>query len=331
MPTTGFSPETAASISCLCKLETEATLNFAFLTNNPNLKGFVKSQACMPAFKKRFAQTFTLETEDTGYPIQNLAALRNRAYAFAWQNGFDGLFFVDSDVLVKPDCLTLLLETPAPIASGWYFFRLIYAESAGGASLTASCSRKVHNQSDMPQEPFAALEGLAGGCLLIKREAFNAHLSFDISDLSATEDVNFGKKALKYGFKVMIHPGAFCEHGGLLARVCARTTEKANGLDAVLMILYEGRLFWRTIRRLARPSLDLPADRGIPHSTKHAETSMPIVLQTGGDRFYVLSGYSKVAALGMGDKVECLVYTPCVPMVFTFAELCGLTAAADIL
>jgi len=329
-PTTGFSPETAVSIRCLCQLDTEAELDFAFLINDPGLKGFINTQINMPAFRKRFKQTFILETEDTGYAIQNLAALRNKAYAFAWHNNYDGLFFVDSDIFVKPDCLSLLLGTPAPIVAGWYYFRLVRAGSVDDAVFTSSCCRSIHNPSDMPREPFEAFEGLAGGCLLIKRPAFDKRLNFDISLKRDTEDVNFGKKALRYGFKVMIHPGAFCEHGGLVIQASPRTIEKTDALDGVLLLLYfKDVLFWRTIRLLAKQSLVLPSDLGIPHSCERVETSMPIVIQVDGDCFYVLSAYLKVATLGMGDKVQCYVYTPCVPVVFTFKQLCGLTAAAD--
>ena len=124
------------------------------------------------------------------------------------------LFFIDDDTLLPPDALTRLLAHDVPIVSGFYtirhapFWPIPSRKVPGGTYVHITKYCKGLQEVDL----------VGAGCLLIKREVFEAmeepyfwyysdHFKGD-----TTEDTYFCEKAQKLGFPVLLDFDVQCRH-----------------------------------------------------------------------------------------------------------------------
>ena len=121
------------------------------------------------------------------------------------------LFFVDSDMLFKPDVLDALLADDKEIVAANYHKRM------GKEGVPV-----VNIRYDMPgvSKPTQTFKNyaIAGGCLLIKREVFEKvpkpWFSLGTMDNWLGEDIFFAKKCKEFGIDSWINPNLTVFHIG---------------------------------------------------------------------------------------------------------------------
>lgn len=113
------------------------------------------------------------------------------------------LFFVDSDMLFKPDVLDSLLEDDKDIIGAQYNKRI------GREGVHVAPTRYDLPGMSTPDHPFVN-QIVATGCLLIKREAFEKiprpWFSMGTEENWLGEDVYFSRKARESGVETWIDP-----------------------------------------------------------------------------------------------------------------------------
>ena len=156
-----------------------------------------------------------------GYTV---AQARNRAVALSLERGFDYTLFVDSDVVLPRELLISLMQTGAPIATGWYIKKIpgrdgiteLYAPTADGSESMANVMEK-----DMPKEPqLIAVTGCGFGCTLVHNEVFRAmgdSCWFEYIERpgkTCSEDLTFCIKARNLRYGIVALSSLRCPHVG---------------------------------------------------------------------------------------------------------------------
>lgn len=155
-----------------------------------------------------------------GYEI---GGVRNCATAWALNNGFDFLFFVDSDIVLPKNTLTNLLSADKDIISGVYIQRKsdmqvpeIYMWTEGNGSTNIPLPLLLNNG-------IVEVVGVGMGCCLINvnvlKEWPQPHFVYTCNKFPGdkggmSEDVFFCRKARELGFKVWCDTSLKCDHKG---------------------------------------------------------------------------------------------------------------------
>ena len=151
--------------------------------------------------------------------------LRNRILEYARDRDFDGLFFVDSDLLLHPDTLKHLIELDKDIISEIYWTRWSHAGSPfaqkvwlydnytqyemKGEELFNAGTNKGRGPKkfyDMLRKPGVYKVGGLGGCTLLSKKVLHSKVSFTpIYNLSFNgEDRHFCVRAAVNGFELYV-------------------------------------------------------------------------------------------------------------------------------
>jgi len=323
---------TIVSIYALSEVEYSGTLDLLFLIDDDDngAREFINSHKDLLKIRERFNQTYVLESKKHAYVIQTIADQRNNALCFARRNGYDALFFVDSDIVVKPNILNLLLSVPSPLAYGYYCFRMFfrsyeslslllnerfYSYSCDGINLV-----KGYTFLKTGKEPFQ-VEFASAGCMLIKKEAlYDERLNFNINDPRFSEDFNYVIKARRFGYRPMVHPGGFCTHQNLLTQTPAKTIFLINVTELYLkeIVSYLKTAFWLTTNEVSKENLIMPqtvfAKYNPPIPIIEDKAEVPLLIQLDNDKFFVISGLEKVSNLKAYEKIKAFIWTPMVKM-----------------
>ena len=145
--------------------------------------------------------------------------LNGRAYLreYALRNGYDYLFFVDSDVMVPKQGLQLLLELNTDIACGAFLSEFTIDGKTVIAPVlfkdlgNGECQLHTYEGTVVPKVMEIGAASL--GCTLISRKALEA-VPFRTFGKSQTggEDMAFFVDARAKGFKAFVHTGIKCLH-----------------------------------------------------------------------------------------------------------------------
>ena len=143
---------------------------------------------------------------------QHMPAVRNVCVEhFMSRPNYDYMLFLDSDISIPPDGLEKLLSLNVPVAAGacgivlrgrpvWNYALLVNGE--------IGITRKL------PEKPLL-VDGCGAGCLLIKREVFEAierpWFQWEYKQWRG-EDFSFTAKCRDAGLDVVVHPGVVCGH-----------------------------------------------------------------------------------------------------------------------
>lgn len=136
----------------------------------------------------------------------------------------DILFFLDSDVVPPPDVFDLVLEHEKWVVAGAPYPIFVtppgYKEPQVVFTAYKGVGSKGIAASDCPSEGKEFIDGLATGCLFIKRELFSQlqkpYFAFEFENemrsMTAGEDLSFCRKVRDLGHKFYVDYSKVCRH-----------------------------------------------------------------------------------------------------------------------
>lgn len=154
--------------------------------------------------------------------IRNVLAQFTRGREMALEGGFDALWTVEHDMLVPPDALQKLYDTPAGVVYGVYLFRhgtpvlntlLHYGPGARniGESLSLPVNRNERERIIKQRGPYE-VSGVGFGCTLIRRDVLKQIPFRPSEDGICAPDIPFATDCLRAGIRQMAHFGVICGH-----------------------------------------------------------------------------------------------------------------------
>ena len=144
--------------------------------------------------------------------MDNMARMRNMTIVHALENWCDYWWSVDSDVMVRPETLRILLQANKDIVSEIFWTR--------APSGKYWCNAWMEDQaSGMPEEwrkPGLYACGMTGACTLVKREVLDRGVNYsripNIRTALRGEDRHFCVRAACAGYQCWIDSHAPAEH-----------------------------------------------------------------------------------------------------------------------
>lgn len=124
---------------------------------------------------------------------------RKMCFEVAIRDLYDYIFFVDSDNLLEPDALNMLLKENRHDISGWYFLRNTNSTSGG---------REIPN----PKNGIYRVTFTGAGCRLIHKDIFTK-ANYVFSSMTA-DDMVITKESIRLNHGVWIHPEVYSNHIG---------------------------------------------------------------------------------------------------------------------
>lgn len=135
---------------------------------------------------------------------------------------FDFIFWLDSDMVIKPDTLVRMMDTlqknDYDILSGLYFRRVPPYSPVLFEKLEMDGASCIHEDfKTIPDEIFE-VAGCGFGCVLMRTDVFldvqAKHGAMFAPIGSNGEDVSFCMRARECGFKIYCDPSVICGHVG---------------------------------------------------------------------------------------------------------------------
>lgn len=135
---------------------------------------------------------------------------------------FDFIFWLDSDMVIRPDTLVRMMDTlqknDFDILSGLYFRRVPPYSPVLFKKLEMDGANCIHEDfKTIPDEIFE-VAGCGFGCVLMRTDVFldvqSKHGAMFAPIGSNGEDVSFCMRARECGFKIYCDPSVICGHVG---------------------------------------------------------------------------------------------------------------------
>lgn len=151
-----------------------------------------------------------------------IAEARNRFAKEAIEGGYDYVFFMDSDMTFPTDALVKLYEDNVDVVSGLYFKRRPNYSPIMYPTLRIEDDKFVFESylDDYPEDQMVEVEGVGGGCLLIKTsvlEAVQNRFGGPFDQLGGIgEDFSFCLRARECGYKIFCDTRVVCGHQGTI-------------------------------------------------------------------------------------------------------------------
>jgi len=150
---------------------------------------------------------YLVSTVNEGYGGGN-----NRGLRWALEQGFDAMLVVNNDVVLPPGQLALLVAALSDASVGLVGPRVLKHEDpsrvwAAGGRLTWRqnlTTLRGNGQPDGPRwQATAEVDYVVGCCLLVRRAVLERAGFFDADFFAYTEDVDFGLRAGRAGFRAL--------------------------------------------------------------------------------------------------------------------------------
>lgn len=138
---------------------------------------------------------------------------RERSAEHMIEQGYDWLFFLDSDMEPRPDTITRLLAHNVPVVSAMAFKRQQPYDPCFYPEVKYDGEKVELRTADDWTEGLAEVDGVGMACCLIRREVFEQTPQpwfFPLPVLA--EDLGFCKRARDTGFKVYVDTSLCCGH-----------------------------------------------------------------------------------------------------------------------
>lgn len=150
-----------------------------------------------------------------GYRIDDV---RNNAVKYAKEKGFNGIFFVDSDMIIPKDALVKLIGYNQDIITGLYVKKMeiiknqltIFKKKPDYEnSLVSNNSFRMIKVAEFPKNmTYMEIDACGFGCVLVKMKVFNKiaypYFNFKFGENRLNEDFDFCVKAKTSGFKIFV-------------------------------------------------------------------------------------------------------------------------------
>lgn len=197
------------------------------LTLKPNkiLIGIPLASSVSAEFFRSFLAVVNLMPEEGQCVVyttkwQNIVKARNNIVKEVLKHNFTHLFFMDSDMTFPENTLSRLLQHDKDIVAGLYTVKTPPFNStafSGGNGTGAWTSI-----SPLSGDGLIEVEGIATGCLLVKREVLESmawpwfwyEASPEEKDQMMTEDIYFCLMAKEMGYKIWCDTTLLCGHVG---------------------------------------------------------------------------------------------------------------------
>lgn len=144
--------------------------------------------------------------------MDRMMELRNMTIRYALENGFDYWFSVDSDLILRPETMRILLESDRDIVSEIFWTRA----PSGKVWCNAWMEDQVTGMLEAWKTPGLYECGMTGACTLVKRAVLEAGVSYaripNIRKALWGEDRHFCIRAACLGFKMWIDSRAPATH-----------------------------------------------------------------------------------------------------------------------
>lgn len=135
---------------------------------------------------------------------------------------FDYVFWLDSDMVIKPDTLVRMMDTlqknDYDILSGLYFRRVPPYSPVLFKKLEMDGASCIHEEFDTLPDEIFEVAGCGFGCVLMRTDVFldvqSKHGAMFAPIGSNGEDVSFCMRARECGFKIYCDPSVICGHVG---------------------------------------------------------------------------------------------------------------------
>ncbi len=135
---------------------------------------------------------------------------------------FDYIFWLDSDMVIKPDTLVRMMDTlqknDYDILSGLYFRRVPPYSPVLFKKLEMDGASCIHEEFDTLPDEIFEVAGCGFGCVLMRTDVFldvqSKHGAMFAPIGSNGEDVSFCMRARECGFKIYCDPSVICGHVG---------------------------------------------------------------------------------------------------------------------
>ena len=140
---------------------------------------------------------------------------REQAAEHCLKEGYEWLFFLDSDMDPRPDTIERLLRWDKPIVSAMAFKRMQPYTPCFYPRVEFDGEKVQIQTADDWEEGLAEVEGVGMACCLIRREVLEGTpkpLFFPMPVLA--EDLGFCKRTREAGFKVYVDTSLCCGHVG---------------------------------------------------------------------------------------------------------------------
>lgn len=154
-----------------------------------------------------------------GRGVYGVHQARNRVVAKALEGGYDYLFSIDSDTIVPPDAIGLLLDPAVDVCLGVYRYKNETMDCPFFKFVPGENGSDKWNWDEVPEGRFEVKQaGL--GCALIKTDVFRSlikpyfYWEERSSGCHTGEDIYFCNKAHAAGYKIWADGRVKCGHAG---------------------------------------------------------------------------------------------------------------------
>ena len=143
---------------------------------------------------------------------------RNLIAKYAEQNGYDYIFWVDSDIIVPKDALIKLLSHNKDVVSGVYAYKILGGKNSVAKRFSPDKEdfyEDIQIKEIKEHDGLMKVDGFGFGCVLTKTEVFkNIGYPWFIYTQDMGEDIFFCRKAQNAGYELYLDTSVLCGHKG---------------------------------------------------------------------------------------------------------------------
>ena len=143
--------------------------------------------------------------------LQRLTSARDALRAYAVEQDYDYLFFLDTDTIPPLDAIPRLISHDVAVVSGLYFYKRSSVPVAC-SGLTGKNYRLDVLKLAVEKDSLLKAGGFGYGCLLLRSDALNVAFNYERWGEKVSEDFGHGEELQEHGFALWLDPRVGCKH-----------------------------------------------------------------------------------------------------------------------
>ncbi len=194
-------------------------VDFLFVDNSPGQEYYQHLQKKLGAAGLPGKVMVAYDSPHLKNRIDRIISGRNAVRDVFLKNGYTHLFFLDTDVIIPPNALTMLLNHGKPLIAGAYLSRLQMPDGKTGVFPVACVPHDTPGRvrqlkiEDVWQPRLLELAITGLGCVLIQRGVLEKISFRNITDsTTGGEDTAFYRDARTAGFPLFMDTSVKCDH-----------------------------------------------------------------------------------------------------------------------